>query len=252
MGQTGERVLERPMLAAPPAYAREQAYRRLPSRPAAQAIAPRTAWLAAPALDGWCAAAKRAEDVTVALAALVLLGPMMLLIALWIRADSPGPILFRQHRVGLAGREFAMLKFRTMFAMPEARHGWRQATRGDARVTRVGAFLRSASFDELPQLFNVLRGEMSLVGPRPHAPGTCAAGRPFELVVPFYPARHRVRPGMTGLAQVRGWRGETDTEEKIVRRVQCDLEYIGRWTVWLDLLLLARTLGAMLSMKNAY
>ncbi len=190
---------------------------------------------------------------SIALAALILLGTLMLLVAGWIRLDSPGPVLFRQRRVGLGGREFAMFKFRTMVADHEAdAPGWRQATRGDARVTRVGAFLRRTSFDELPQLFNVLRGEMSLVGPRPHAPGTCAAGRPFETVVPFYPARHRVRPGMTGLAQVRGWRGETDTEEKIICRVQSDLEYIGRWSVWLDLGLLVRTLGAILRMTNAY
>jgi lipopolysaccharide/colanic/teichoic acid biosynthesis glycosyltransferase len=98
----------------------------------------------------------------------------------------------------------------------------------------------------------VLRGEMSVVGPRPHAPGTRAGGRPFETVVPFYPARHRVRPGMTGLAQIRGWRGETDTEEKLIRQVQSDLEYIACWSLWLDLRLLARTLGVTLSMKNAY
>lgn len=255
MGQVGERVMERPVLkAAPPPAAREPLHRRPPSRPpiAPRVPPPRVAWLAAPALRGWRATAKRTEDVVVALAALVLLGPMMLLIALWIRLDSPGPALFRQRRVGLAGQEFPMLKFRTMYREPDEPGGCRQATRGDARVTRVGGFLRCASFDELPQLFNVLRGDMSLVGPRPHAPGTCAAGRPFEVVVPFYPARHRVRPGMTGLAQVRGWRGETDTEEKIIHRVQCDLEYIGGWTVTLDLVLLARTLGAMLGMKNAY
>lgn len=205
-----------------------------------------------PALHGWRAGVKRVEDVSVALVALVLLWPLMLLIAVWVRCDSPGPVLFRQHRTGLAGREFALLKFRTMWQEAGDPAGRHQVTRADARVTRSGAFLRQASFDELPQLFNVLRGDMSLVGPRPHAPGTCVAGRPFEAIVPLYAHRHCMRPGITGLAQVRGWRGETETEEKIVRRVACDLEYIGRWSLWLDVTVLARTLGAMLSMKNAY
>ncbi len=253
MGQTGEHVMERSALAdIPPAPARAQWHGRPQWRQAPPAPIPQACWLANPVLGGWRGMVKRGEDVAVALVALTLLGPMMLLIALWIRLDSPGPVLFRQRRVGLAGRQFQTLKFRTMHQQAGEQTGCRQATLRDARVTGVGSFLRCASFDELPQLFNVLRGDMSLVGPRPHAPGTCAAGRPFETVVPFYPARHRVRPGMTGLAQVRGWRGETDTEEKIVRRVQCDLEYIGRWTVWLDLSLLLRTLGAMLSMTNAY
>ncbi|MGA9866819.1 MAG: exopolysaccharide biosynthesis polyprenyl glycosylphosphotransferase [Acetobacteraceae bacterium] len=246
MGHTGEEVMERTAEARTPLRARP----RRPPSPTRPPASP-SAWLVAPALSGWRASIKRVEDIAIAIATLIVLAPLMLLIAAWIRFDSPGPVLFRQRRVGFAGRDFQMLKFRTMRAAAEPA-GVRQATRGDARVTRFGAFLRRASFDELPQLFNVLRGDMSLVGPRPHAPGTCAAGRPFETVVPFYPARHRVRPGMTGLAQVRGWRGETDTEEKIVRRVQCDLEYIGGWTVWLDIAVLARTLVAVLSMRNAY
>jgi len=104
----------------------------------------------------------------------------------------------------------------------------------------------------LPQLFNVLRGDMSIVGPRPHAPGTCVAGKPFELVTPNYPARHSVRPGMTGLAQVRGWRGETDSEEKLLCRVAADLEYIDRWSLWLDFMILGRTAVSVLAMRNAY
>ncbi len=119
-------------------------------------------------------------------------------------------------------------------------------------MTRAGAWLRRFSLDELPQIINVLRGEMSLVGPRPHAPGTCAAGRPFEQVVAVYPARHRVLPGITGLAQVRGWRGETETEEKLVRRVQSDLEYIESWSLWLDLKILAQTPQALAAARNAY
>ncbi len=254
MGQTGGQVLDRRGLAGvAPVPARPRLLRpsqRLPIQPLY--AVPAAAWLADPALHGWRATVKRAEDIAVALAALALLGPVMLLIALWIRLDSPGPVLFQQRRVGLGGREFQMLKFRTMHQEAAEQAGCRQATRCDPRVTRAGIVLRRASFDELPQLLNVLRGEMSLVGPRPHARGTCAGGRPFETVVPFYPARHRMRPGMTGLAQVRGWRGETDTEDKLIRRVQCDLEYIGSWSLWLDFCLLVRTLGATLSMKNAY
>ena len=249
MGQIGSQVMERHGVrdAAPPPL------RWRPCHPTPWLhAAPASAWLAEPALRGRRAAVKRAEDVVVALAALALLGPLMLLIALWIRLDSPGPALFRQRRTGLGGREFQMLKFRTMRQEAAEQADCRQATRGDPRTTRAGAILRRLSLDELPQLLNVLRGEMSVVGPRPHAPGTRAGGRPFETVVPFYPARHRVRPGMTGLAQIRGWRGETDTEEKLIRRVQSDLEYIARWSLWLDLRLLARTLGATLSMKNAY
>jgi lipopolysaccharide/colanic/teichoic acid biosynthesis glycosyltransferase len=127
-----------------------------------------------------------------------------------------------------------------------------QARRNDIRITRVGRVLRRSSLDELPQLFNVLRGEMSFVGPRPHAPGTCAGGKPFELVTPHYPARHRVKPGLTGLAQVRGWRGETETEEKLLRRLESDLEYINNWSLWLDLEILARTFRPLLAMQNAY
>lgn len=232
--------------------------RRLPGRELNQArlSAQRRAlasWFADPALQGWRARLKRTEDVVLATLALILCAPLMLGIAVWIRLDSPGPVIFRQRRIGLGGRSFAMFKFRTMYVgAPEDALGCRQAVRGDQRVTAAGRFLRRVSLDELPQLFNVLRGEMSLVGPRPHAPGTRAAGRPFEEIVPFYAARHRMRPGMTGLAQVRGWRGETDTEEKIIRRVACDLEYIRCWSVWLDVRLLARTARALLSMQNAY
>jgi polysaccharide biosynthesis protein PslA len=252
MGHIGEQVIDPPAIAIGPDILprRRLVLRSAPLLPQVPAHLSRAALQ--PALFGWRAATKRAEDILLALVALTLLGPLMLLIAAWVRLDTPGPVLFRQYRTGLGGREFALLKFRTMRHDAADPLGCRQATRADGRVTRSGRFLRQTSFDELPQLFNVLRGEMSLVGPRPHAAGTCAGGRPFEAVVPLYAHRHRMRPGMTGLAQVRGWRGETETEEKIVRRVACDLEYIGRWSVGLDLVLLARTLGAMLSMKNAY
>ena len=176
----------------------------------------------------------------------------MLLIALFVRLSSPGPVLFRQQRTGRGGAPFFVLKFRTMYFEPEPDHSLSQAIRRDPRVTWFGALLRRTSLDELPQLCNVLRGEMSLVGPRPHAPATRAGGRLFDEVVPSYAARHRIRPGLTGLAQVRGLRGETDTEDKLVRRVQSDLEYIENWSVSLDLLILFRTAFAVLTMRNAY
>jgi lipopolysaccharide/colanic/teichoic acid biosynthesis glycosyltransferase len=173
------------------------------------------------------------------------------LIAIAIRLDSPGPALLRQRRTGFNNRDFYVLKFRTMYhdaADPTVK---RQVLAGDPRVTRVGAILRRTSLDELPQIFNVLRGEMSFIGPRPHAPGTRAGGRPFEEVMARYAARHRVKPGLTGLAQVRGWRGPTETEDKLIRRVESDLEYIETWSPWLDLVILVRTLLAVARMRNA-
>ena len=203
-------------------------------------------------ISGVAGAVKRAEDLLLGGLALILSSPLMALIALAIRLDSPGPVLFRQARTGRGGRVFQVLKFRTMqhhLADPGAA---RQARQGDARLTRIGAWLRRLSLDELPQLFNVLRGQMSLVGPRPHVPGTRAGDRPFEQAAERYAARHRVRPGITGLAQVRGLRGPTETEEKLRRRVAADLEYIERWSLWLDLWVLARTIGTVLGMRNAY
>jgi lipopolysaccharide/colanic/teichoic acid biosynthesis glycosyltransferase len=176
----------------------------------------------------------------------------MLLIAAAIRLTNKGPALFRQERIGLDGRRFVMLKFRTMHHAAQHSGSFLQATRDDPRVTCVGAMLRHTSLDELPQFLNVLEGSMSLVGPRPHAPGTCAAGRPFEAVAVHYAARHCVKPGMTGLAQIRGWRGETDTEEKLLRRVDCDLEYIATWSPFGDLLILWHTIVGVLRMPNAY
>ncbi len=203
-------------------------------------------------ISGWRGAVKRLTDITIALLVLTVFSPVMLAAALAIRLESPGRVLFRQRRIGFANVGFDMLKFRTMYHCAPDRGRLRQTTRRDPRVTRVGAVLRHASVDELPQLFNVLRGEMSIVGPRPHAPGTCAGGRPFELVSPRYAARHRVLPGITGLAQVRGWRGETDTEEKLLRRLDADLEYIDHWSLWLDFVIMARTAVSILAMRNAY
>jgi lipopolysaccharide/colanic/teichoic acid biosynthesis glycosyltransferase len=201
--------------------------------------------------DAEISLAKRIEDVALALLFLALAGLPMLLIGAVIRLTSPGPALFTQQRIGHHGVRFRMLKFRTMRHSGDS-EACRQATRDDPRVTRIGALLRRSSFDELPQLLNVLAGTMSIVGPRPHAPGTCAAGRPFETITHRYAARHCVRPGMTGLAQVRGWRGETDTEEKLLHRVDSDLEYIATWSVAGDLAIVCRTIVTVLHMRNAW
>ena len=203
-------------------------------------------------LSGWGAIVKRGMDVVVALVALIVHIPLLLLVAVAIKLDSPGPVLFRQRRIGLHGCPFELIKFRTMHHRPPDHGRLRQTCPRDPRVTRIGALLRHTSFDELPQLWHVLRGDMSLVGPRPHAPGTCAGGTPFEQVSERYAQRHLVRPGMTGLAQVRGWRGQTDTEEKLLRRLDSDLEYIAAWSLWLDCIILARTVATVLRMRNAY
>jgi len=204
------------------------------------------------AMDHRGAVAKRTMDIVLALAGLIIMGIPMMLIAAAIRLTGKGPALFRQERIGLNRRRFVMLKFRTMRDIAGGPGMWHQATRGDPRVTWIGAWLRQTSFDELPQFLNVLAGSMSLVGPRPHAPGTCAAGRPFEAITDDYAVRHCVKPGMTGLAQIRGWRGETDTEEKLLRRVDCDLEYIVTQSLGGDLLIILRTIRTMLCMPNAY
>jgi lipopolysaccharide/colanic/teichoic acid biosynthesis glycosyltransferase len=203
-------------------------------------------------IRGWRHAVKRGFDIMGAVLALTILALPMALAALIIRHDSAGAALFPQRRIGRGGAGFVMWKFRTMQQhAPETDH-LTQAKPHDRRITRVGVFLRHHSLDELPQLFNVLRGEMSLVGPRPHAPGTCAGGVPFEIVTPFYQARHRVLPGMTGLAQVRGLRGQTDTQEKLVRRLEADLEYIENWSLWLDVAILMRTFASVFTGRNAY
>ncbi len=203
-------------------------------------------------IGGWRGATKRIIDVVVSLLGLACLAIPMLAIGLAIRLETPGDALFRQRRIGFSNAGFEMWKFRTMHQHPSEPGRLIQATRHDKRVTRLGIVLRRLSVDEWPQLLNVLRGDMSLVGPRPHAPDTCAGGKPFDLVTPHYAARHRVRPGMTGLAQIRGWRGETETEEKLLRRIESDLEYIDNWSLWLDFVILARTVMPVFAARNAY
>lgn len=203
-------------------------------------------------ISGLDAVIKRAEDLLLTIPILVLLSPLMLLTAIAIRLDSPGPIFFRQPREGFNNRLFDVLKFRSMTHEECQTNEIEQARRDDKRVTRVGALIRRTSIDELPQLFNVLKGDMSLVGPRPHAPSTRAGGRLFGEVVQTYAARHKVKPGITGWAQVCGFRGETDTEDKLVKRLEHDLYYIENWSVGFDLYILLRTVIAVLVPKNAF
>jgi Undecaprenyl-phosphate glucose phosphotransferase len=200
----------------------------------------------------WDHVKKLAFDKIVAATALLLLGPLMAVIALAIKLDSRGPVLFRQKRQGFNNELIDVYKFRSMYVEASDAEASKLVTRGDPRVTRVGAFLRKTSLDELPQLFNVLKGELSLVGPRPHALKAKADDKLYADVVDGYFARHRVKPGVTGWAQVNGWRGETDTEEKIQRRVEHDLYYIENWSVTFDLYILLMTPFALLKGENAY
>jgi len=175
----------------------------------------------------------------------------MFVIALSIKLDSRGPVLFRQKRLGANNLPFNLLKFRSMYVEQTDTLGHQLTRPGDPRITRVGRFLRMTSIDELPQLINVLRGEMSLVGPRPHALAASAAGISYARAISEYPIRHRVKPGITGWAQVNGWRGETTTIEQIRQRVEHDLHYIENWSLALDLLILGRTVFTVLSRANA-
>jgi len=191
---------------------------------------------------------KRALDVVVASTLLVLLLPFLLILAALVRVSGPGPIIFRQERIGAQRKPFVLLKFRTM----ENSSGFAQATIGDPRVTAIGRVLRRLSFDEIVQLVNVLKGEMSLVGPRPHAQETRVEGILFEQAVPSYRERYATKPGITGLAQIRGQRGGTRTIQQLEERVASDIEYIENWSIWLDLSILLKTIPAILKPVNAY
>ncbi len=203
-------------------------------------------------LNDWRAVQKAVLDHAIGLLALLVLSPVMLLTAVLIRLDSPGPVLFRQSRLGFNNRVFVCYKFRSMRHATSDPLADRQTTRGDERVTRVGRLIRGLSIDELPQLFNVLNGTMSLVGPRPHALNTKAANRLFTDVVRQYALRHRVKPGITGWAQVNGWRGETATVEQIEQRVACDLFYIENWSVRFDIRIMVMTLLQEVRSRHAY
>ncbi len=194
---------------------------------------------------------KRTLDLVICVPVIVLLTPLLLAVALAVKADSPGPILFRQRRMGRGNRLFDVYKFRSMRAENTDHDGKRSASRDDDRITRVGRFIRATSIDELPQLFNVLEGDMSLVGPRPHALGSVAGSQLFWQVDQRYWLRHAVKPGITGLAQVRGHRGATDHEDDLINRLRSDLEYLSNWSIYRDIHILLRTLLVVVH-KNAY
>ncbi len=191
---------------------------------------------------------KRFMDLVLGCLVLAVVSVPMLVIAAAVKLSSAGPVFFRQRRYGLDGREINVWKFRTMRVCEDGDHV-AQATQNDPRVTKVGAILRRTSLDELPQLFNVIEGTMSLVGPRPHAN---AHNELYRKSITGYMLRHKVRPGITGLAQVCGWRGETDTLEKMEGRIQCDHRYIREWSLWMDIRILFKTIFVVFSRNNAY
>ncbi|MDQ6986486.1 MAG: undecaprenyl-phosphate glucose phosphotransferase [Mariprofundaceae bacterium] len=199
-------------------------------------------------LNGPFGVVKRAEDIVFSILILLLIWPVMLLIGIAIRLTSKGPALFKQRRYGLNGMPIKVYKFRSM-AVCEDAGDVPQAKRGDVRITKFGAFLRRTSLDELPQFFNVLQGRMSIVGPRPHA---VAHNEQYRKLIRGYMWRHKVRPGITGWAQINGWRGETDTVEKMEKRVEYDLDYIRRWSIWFDLKIILLTVVKGFINKNAY
>jgi len=196
-------------------------------------------------LDGWGAVFKRCTDFILSGLALLILSPVLVAVAIAVRLTSPGPVFFRQERMGLDGRVFNMLKFRSMPVDAEAKTGPVWATAGDTRKTKIGGFLRSTSLDELPQLWNVLTGDMSLVGPRPERPFFV---NKFRTEIPGYMLRHKVKAGITGWAQVHGWRGDTSLE----RRIECDLYYIRHWSYGMDWKILWLTIWRGFIHKNAY
>jgi polysaccharide biosynthesis protein PslA len=195
--------------------------------------------------------AKRTLDLALTIPGLIFLAPLLIVVAIAIKLDSRGPVLFLQPRVGRGNRIFLTYKFRSMRVEMSDRAGAKSTRKDDDRVTRVGRFIRATSIDELPQLFNVLRGEMSLVGPRPHALGSLAGNELFWEVDERYWHRHASKPGLTGLAQVRGYRGETKEREDLANRLHADLEYLNGWTIWRDISILINTLRVIVH-RNAY
>jgi putative colanic acid biosysnthesis UDP-glucose lipid carrier transferase len=200
-------------------------------------------------MSGWDAVIKALEDYVLAAIALILVSPVLLIIAALIKIDSRGPVFFKQERLGFNNQIFDVFKFRTMYHANYIAEKTQQATLGDQRVTKFGRFLRRWSLDELPQIFNVLNGSMSLVGPRPHA---LDHNEEFSKRTKGYFARHRVKPGITGLAQIKGFRGATDTEEKLEGRVRNDIFYAENWSLSLDVYIMLRTFVICLIGKNAY
>jgi putative colanic acid biosynthesis UDP-glucose lipid carrier transferase len=191
---------------------------------------------------------KRASDIVIGAVILLTLAPLMLMIALAVRLSSPGPVIFRQRRYGLYGEEIIVYKFRSMTVAEDSEHVV-QARKDDQRVTKIGAFLRRTSLDELPQFINVLQGRMSIVGPRPHA---VAHNEQYRKLIKGYMLRHKVKPGITGWAQVNGLRGETATLDRMEARIQHDLDYLRNWSLWLDLWIILKTVKVVLTRENAY
>jgi putative colanic acid biosysnthesis UDP-glucose lipid carrier transferase len=200
-------------------------------------------------LTGVSKLGKSIEDITLSVLILLLLSPVLIAVAVAIKLDSPGPVFFRQKRAGWNGKTFSIWKFRSMHMQQlNDKETLKQAEKNDPRVTKVGAFIRKTSLDELPQLFNVLTGDMSLVGPRPHA---LQHDEQYSEGIDDYYARHNIKPGITGLAQVRGYRGETKELDQMTKRIESDIEYINNWSIWLDLSILLRTTKAFTG-KSAY
>jgi lipopolysaccharide/colanic/teichoic acid biosynthesis glycosyltransferase len=185
---------------------------------------------------------KRIFDITMAGAALLFFAPLLILIAIAIKVTSPGPVLFHQYRYGYRNRFFKIYKVRSMRASAGDAAGVKQTVEGDSRVTAIGRILRKTSLDEIPQLLNVIKGDMSLVGPRPHVPGMLAADLPYEDLVPYYFQRHTARPGITGLAQVNGCRGSTVEPNRAISRIDYDLDYIEKWSLGMDIMIILRTI----------
>jgi polysaccharide biosynthesis protein PslA len=194
---------------------------------------------------------KRTFDLTIALFAIVALSPLLAIIAIIVKLDSAGPVLFRQTRIGRANQMFEIWKFRSMATSVSDFNGNTLTARNDVRVTRIGRFIRKTSIDELPQLFQVLKGDMSIVGPRPHALGAKAADKLYWEVDERYWARHAAKPGLTGLAQIRGFRGNTVVEDDLIKRLHADLEYLDSWSIWKDLYIVYKTLNVLVH-KNAF
>ena len=197
---------------------------------------------------GWSGFLKRLSDIVFSTMFLVLLSPLMLAIALAVKLTSPGPIIFKQRRYGLDGEEIYVYKFRSMTVCEDG-GVIRQAQKNDARLTSIGGFLRKTSLDELPQFINVLQGRMSIVGPRPHA---IAHNELYRKVIKGYMIRHKVKPGITGWAQVSGYRGETESVEKMQKRVEYDLEYLRNWSLRFDTYIIFKTVWVLTGQKNAY
>jgi putative colanic acid biosynthesis UDP-glucose lipid carrier transferase len=201
-----------------------------------------------PLNDPGKAAIKRLEDIILSILILLLVSPLLVFIAIGVKLSSPGPVLFKQRRYGLNGEEIKVYKFRSMTTQDNGAIV-KQATKSDPRISKFGSFIRRTSLDELPQFFNALQGRMSIVGPRPHA---VAHNEQYRKLVPKYMQRHIVKPGITGWAQINGWRGETDTLKKMEKRIDFDLHYINNWSLWLDIKIILLTIIKGFISKNAY